>query len=198
MYSISTSSAARRPSDFRCGSRSARKSTRNRMPSGKALKRCNSRRRGDTVARRKWTSAAASWGVPMAAAMCAWAAFTTSGLATNCSLISNHRSRRSSGLAVAYQWAITCARLPPSTSLTWVSTMALKSSSVRRKRRGDIASSGRRRLPLRRSASERVPGLPPGATGLAGCLVFAGLGSAPWVVSFTSLLIANLSIPAGT
>ena len=52
MYSISTSSACRRLSAFRYGSMSARSRTRNCTPSGKALKRCSSRLRGDTVARR--------------------------------------------------------------------------------------------------------------------------------------------------
>ncbi|OGB28272.1 MAG: hypothetical protein A3B67_12040 [Burkholderiales bacterium RIFCSPHIGHO2_02_FULL_66_10] len=68
MYSISTSSASRRLSAFNRDCISARRFTRKGMPSGWALKRCSRRRRGDTVARRYNTSAAASSGVPTAAA----------------------------------------------------------------------------------------------------------------------------------
>ena len=162
MYSISTSSASRRLSALRWGCISARTSTRKRMPSGCALKRCRMRRRGDTVARRYSTSAAASSGVPTAAANWVWAALICSASATNCSLMSSHRSRRSGGVALAYQAIRACARLPPSTSLSSGSTMPLSWSSRRRNWRGDMASSSWRSAPLRRSWVERTPALPPG------------------------------------
>ena len=151
MYSISTSSAARRLSPFRWGNISARKSTRNRMPPENALKRCSSRLRGDTVARLKRTSAAASSAVPTAAANWSWAALVVRGSATNCSLISSHMSRRSLDAAWVYHWAMRFARRPPSTSLTCGSTTFFSSSSVRRNTRGDKASSFCRSVALKRS-----------------------------------------------
>ncbi|OQC01749.1 MAG: hypothetical protein BWX79_02898 [Alphaproteobacteria bacterium ADurb.Bin100] len=161
MYSISTSSACSRRSAFRCGNMSARRSTRKRMPPSNTLKRCNRRRRGDTVARRYCTSAAASSGVPTAAANCACACFTFCASATNCSLISSHMSRRCASVALAYQSATPWARRPPSTSLTRASTMAFNSSRVRRSTRGDRASSWRRSVADRRSRVERTPRVAP-------------------------------------
>ena len=171
MYSISTSRAARRLSLLRCGSMSARKSTKKRMPSGKALKRCNKRLRGETVARRYCTSATASSAVPTSAANLACAALVFCASATNCSLISSHMSRRSLGAAHAYQCATPLARMPPSTSLTCGSMMARNSSSVRRSTRGDSASSFCRKVAFKRSRVLRpaICGSPLAITFIAVC-----------------------------
>ena len=155
MYSISTSSAIKRLSVFRAGCISARTPTRNATPPGLALKRCSKRRRGDTVARRNCTSAAASSGVPSAEAYKACAALTLGASAMNCSLIKSHISRRLAAVAPAYQAVSVAALRPPSTSLTLPSTTACSSCSTRRNARGDNASSLWARVACKRSRVER-------------------------------------------
>ena len=86
----------------------------------------------------------------------------------NCSLISNHKSRRRATEAREYTLLRLSARRPPSTSLIWGSMMERNSSSVRRNMRGESASSLRRIVASKRSLVERsASGLTSAGFGLA-------------------------------
>ena len=182
-FSNSASRAKSRLLPLSTGSSCARRSTRKRMPSGNTAKRWSKRVRGDTRALRKRISATPSSGVPTAASYCSRAALTLLASGANCSLISSQQSSRCSGVALLYHWATPRARLPPSTSLTLGSTIACNSIKVRRKTRGDKASSFWRKVALSRSREERTSASLPTAglvVRLSGLLSVVGALLAPW------------------